>query len=694
MKTIKIAGICVTLALLASPTLTSTARAAASGPEPAKILIAAPFPGSTAPGHPDSLRARELSVLAHTGIAPKRAAEALSNQESISKTHLLRTISAAPAKYGGDWFDPASAQMHIGVVSQAGRRAAERLIAREGLGAEVTVTSVSSTMAQLLATQRHWNRRLVDLFAHNQAETSLAPQYNAVTVTLGSSVSRSGRTALKRAAAASAVKVRVVVAAHAHLLAAPDAVTECKEFEPDKAYCNKPITAGVSIQSRNLRARCTAGPLAIPKNDKNRTYLLTAGHCIQKGLGNAMWFAWDTAGGARKEIGRAARQFINGAAGDTGAIDVSSTGQWVEPGATPVFAVTAQWKRAEGKSYAVEGEREAAVGLSNCLVGQTSGGTCGKIKATGVTFGTTKGLVEEEGGAISAPGDSGGPAVGELKNGNYLMEGTDVAHTTGNDAIWEPLGTAFELLTTLKLELLTTANETRGKETAKEKEEDEKYKKDEKEGGEEVEKIEKEEKEAAEKEGNPTVEPMPTISAPLEFTESSGKVVLESAKRKIECKESTGGGLLGEVRTGTLTMSLLGCKSTGVACHSIGEKGETIVLDGSVALVDLEKGKLVLGVEFSPSESYAECALVSLVLKGGVIGEASGAESGKKVKTVTLVFKQEKGKQAIKECHLPKAFCEGVKYVPEEALKGGAFEEAGLEGELKLSLAKEAVFSF
>src|SRR5580704_11712231 len=96
--------------------------------------------------------------------------------------------------------------------------------------------------------------------------------------------------------------------------------TTCKAFAEKEAFCNKPLTAGVRIKAENGEA-CTAGPLVLPKAAAKRaeTYVLTAGHCIEKGGGvNKVWSA-KTPAGVEMEIGKSV-SFINGLAGDVGVI--------------------------------------------------------------------------------------------------------------------------------------------------------------------------------------------------------------------------------------------------------------------------------------------------------------------------------------------------------------------------------------
>ncbi|HTZ85385.1 MAG TPA: hypothetical protein VMB05_01845 [Solirubrobacteraceae bacterium] len=194
---------------------------------------------------------------------------------------------------------------------------------------------------------------------------------------------------------------------------------------------------------------------------------------------------------------------------------------------------------------------------------------------------------------------------------------------------------------------------------------------------------------------NPAISPAPTTKSPLTFTTSSGESTLQSkAKSSITCKESSGSGEFTGIREGTAKVTFHGCKSSGVGCHGKGEAAETIASSGNVELVDLEKeSELTLGLEFAPSELNVECGATSVTIKGTVIGEFSGIEFAKKTKTGTLKLKQEGGKQAIKECHLTKAFCEGKKFLL-EANFGKGFEEAGETVEQKFTFGKEAGFYY
>jgi len=421
-------------------------------------------------GSNGSLLARETAVLTRKGISPAHAIHAIGVQSEIAQTRLVREIYATLGDaFAGVWFAPASAQLHVGVTSTAIRHTVERLVARTGLTANVVETPVHSTWAQLEGAQAKWNRRLAGLFLRSEVETSLAPQSNAVSVTLASSVPHLERVALERDALHTDSSVEVKVASGPQITAARGGMaTECNVFKTNAAYCNKTLTSGVRIQSQG-GAFCSAGPMAIPKTSKSLTYVITAGHCIKgtAGGGNGgKWFAF-TRGGTKQEIGPAV-EFFDETKADVGAILVNNPGFWVNSSKDPVFADTAEWTKNAEISYPVEREEVPVVGKTDCHEGQTTGQRCGEIMALNrtINFGgeLVEGLIVNT--ASGEKGDSGGPLmfITTKANSAAFMEGTyegqseEAQHTP---TYYEPLRTVFQALTKLNLELLTTANETR-----------------------------------------------------------------------------------------------------------------------------------------------------------------------------------------------------------------------------------------
>jgi hypothetical protein len=675
--------------LLASTAAALGLAATSQAPQAAGQSLAAPFPRatSTSAAEAGGLLAREVASLTREGIPPAHAREAVEVEQQIARVDLPSKLSGSMGNgFGGVWFDPAAARLHVGVTSPAAQRAAEGVARQAGLAADVMVTPVPSSWRQLTATQKRWNRRLAHLLAREEIETALAPQNNSVTVTLGSSVPAREQATIEREAARSPVNVRVDEVAEPRITLIRDAnLTTCNKFAKRKAYCNKPITPGVTIE-RQDGATCTGGPLVLPKKDKQRTYLITAGHCVNDGLIREKWFAFTT-GGVRSEIGRSA-SYRNDTSGDVGVVIVNRPGAWTREGNTPVFAVTAEWEKLSETSFSVISQKEPAVGDSNCMVGQASGGGCGKVEAVGVTIGRVEQLAEDS-VKVLRRGDSGGPVIVETEASSFAVEGSIVGkRRSNNNGVFEPLARALTLLTSLHLELVSTGNEVRPAESLEEKSENENIVKLE---NEEQEKREKEEKE------KPLITPTPTESAPLEFTSTSGKTLLETTGgKRLECKEGSTTGKFNAVREGATTFTLHGCKypALGLGCNTSGQASETISTTGVIELVDLEKTKPTLAMEIELGEPEVKCAGVPVVVEGTMIGEVSGVESGKKTKTATAIFKQEKGKQAIQECHLTATFCKEKVFMLEASVSGGTDEETGLEVEEKITFGKEVAFEF
>ncbi|HTA96539.1 MAG TPA: hypothetical protein VK730_02725 [Solirubrobacteraceae bacterium] len=196
------------------------------------------------------LLAKELAVLTKQGISSARAWQAVDAQGKLVHAALANKLARAMGSaFAGTWFEPATAQMHVGVKAGASRRTAEQVIARAGLVANAIITPVRSTMGQLLAVQKMWNRKLASLIAREEATTGLEPQRNAVAVTLGAAVPQSQRVTLAREAAVANVNVFVTVAPDPHLGLRP-AAAECNNFNEaaPNANCNPSITAGVQIE--------------------------------------------------------------------------------------------------------------------------------------------------------------------------------------------------------------------------------------------------------------------------------------------------------------------------------------------------------------------------------------------------------------------------------------------------------------
>jgi hypothetical protein len=434
VKLLIMAGVCTLAAGAAVATLPSAAYAsesdASAGGPPLKGFLA---PAAMRSKSVSPLLIKEMSVITNEGIAPARAWQAIGVQGRVGAARLQARLEADMGEtFAGVWFEPATAQLHVGVTSTEGRQKAVHTVAAAGLAGDITFTTVRSTWRQLLATQSQWNDRLAHLFALGAVQTALEPQRNAVNITISSALSASTRARIEREAEKTGVDVLVEVVPGRDLIATPSAATKCNKFATLEAYCSKPITSGVTTKGAVISCEmvaagrgvwyyetkaeceerkksgkegtwfqqvgyCTAGPLAVTANKKKR-YVLTAGHCINGETEH--WFAINTKG--EEGLIGPAREFsfgVNGGekgateckgkcdGGDYGELEIEQSGSWNRAVFNnPVFAVTAEWKKAGEISYPVKGERAPATSMTSCHEGQTSGESCGKINQVNVTL--------------------------------------------------------------------------------------------------------------------------------------------------------------------------------------------------------------------------------------------------------------------------------------------------------------------
>ena len=379
--------------------------------------------------------------------------------------------------------------------------------------------------------------------------------------------------------------------------------------------------------------------------------MLTAGHCVLKE--SEPWDAFNQKG-EQHEFGRS-QEHVYGEAGDYGDILVGKESYWIEAGNEPVFAVTAEWQLAgEEESHRVIREGKNVEGLVNCHEGQTTGESCGKIKNLGVTVtyvGGVKvgGLVEDE-EAVSAAGDSGGPWLFVESNKEALMLGIHSGkNSLTGQTVYEPLHTALE---GLKLELLTQNNENRAKD-----------------------------KEEKERKGLLLVPSTGTY--PYHLVGVGGKLLLEAVGgSKIESGQVD---FLTLVLSATLfdaSLKFLKTKSSGTACTNTAES-ETVLtnMSGHFGLAD--PGSVPAMLLLVPSGFEFTCGgLVKVKVKGAVVGKITKPGLKASSEELLVSFKQTKGKQEFTTFLLGHELL--ANRFEEASISGGAFEQAGEEGEAHL----------
>jgi Trypsin len=464
MKRTTVVGVLVTLAL--GVTLASASPAPAPGVtrEGIPLMALSGYAQSTPVALGPLFNDR---VFADPAISPA----ALSLQRRVAAAHVAHAVNAALGDaFAGVWLEPATAQFHIGVISSAGRQAAEQVATRAGLAGEVVETPVRSTWSALMAAQNRWDRRHEQLLESDEAMTGIDPPRNSVSVSLSSSVSLSERHALESEAASARVDISVAVVDPSQLPITRK--TSCKApFVEKEAFCEKTIVSGVRI----LPKGCTAGPMLI---EGSATYVLTAGHCLgpeenedPHAITEAVTSAYPTSTGTQKEIGKEGTWY-NFKPRDFAEVKVNPKSQFAQEGTIPVPALMAEWAKNPGTPHAVEGVEEAISGQEICHEGQSSGENCGEVGKLNVTGAGTEHVVEIS--ACSNAGDSGGPYFMRTGKEKILVMGTEVGGPMPDcnekgpyKSYFEPLiglaGAAeFGILATFKgQEVLTVLNERR-----------------------------------------------------------------------------------------------------------------------------------------------------------------------------------------------------------------------------------------
>jgi hypothetical protein len=430
------------------------------------------------PEEPGFLVTAEVAALERDGLEPAAAYREIEFQGAVDRARLIEKIERGlGSRFSGAWFAPAAAELRVGVISAADRHRVEALAASAGLESGVVPVAVDSTWAQLETTQEAWNQKLGDLFRSRQVSTSLDPQANAVEIKLASTVSDDRRADLERQARSAEPAVRIQVSGIPRIGASP-AASRCKQFNAGEGYCNSPIVAGMSIESAS-GTRCTAGPAVLtkdPKEDTTETFILTAGHCLNKsGDREETWFAFDKAGN-KKLLGKGVEEMsaANDDKVDVGTIKVEGN-NWSNNGQTPVNPTIVRWEGNEPEPFALTGKLAPVVNHMSCYSGQSSGTDCGTISAIQETIvvggNDLKEMVEVHGLTKQIDdGDSGGPFYSKATPGNpSLAEGVTFGVVTGTKfGLFEPLDYDFATLALgtrepMELKLLTTTNETRPK---------------------------------------------------------------------------------------------------------------------------------------------------------------------------------------------------------------------------------------
>ncbi len=370
-----------------------------------------------------ALVAASASALA---ASPNIEAKAMALQSQVAKTKLGRKVlDALGTAYAGVWFEPASAQFHVGVTSTDSSQVVTRLAEQTGLAADVVATPVRSTWAELVAAQDEWSKRLAGLVRSSDATTGLEPKSNAVSITLSSSVSESELAELKTGAAEANVNVLIKVDPSPKIEWAQAAKKTCEAaFTSGSAFCEEAITAGAGIGVESPEPVCTAGP---DLTEGTEIWMLTAGHCLGAETGGEGFVNTEVTSaypaGKLKLVGKDGTRYYNKARdmAEVRVLSKAEGGFFAEALPIPVPAVVAEWVKSPKTPHSVEGFEEAAVGQKVCKQGMKSGEKCGSVLEVNVETSAEHTFVAS---ACGEKGDSGGPVYIE---GTYVMLGMTIS---------------------------------------------------------------------------------------------------------------------------------------------------------------------------------------------------------------------------------------------------------------------------
>jgi YD repeat-containing protein len=315
--------------------------------------------------------------------------------------------------YVGEWFDPASGHVKIGISSGAYEQTVRQDLNNAGLSTLADIVSEKASWAQLTAARDLLSSKLASLVEGSLVRIGIRPEGDAVTVTKATSLTSAQSQEVSEAVGAVTVPTQVTEASAASVGGTEDACS------PTLGQCSRPLRGGVEIQRTEASARaCTAGFIARSIYDK-KPYVLTAGHCVQGSLGKG----WQATGyenilkesESKGEIGAHlignGHSYVHGkeqqipggtkSEGDAGLIAIDPKHFWGERPLEPLLIVygsseagTTANERYEivGTHYSPseEWEKEGRQHFVVCTGGVTeAGGIQHTVEACGITQGLT-----------------------------------------------------------------------------------------------------------------------------------------------------------------------------------------------------------------------------------------------------------------------------------------------------------------
>jgi hypothetical protein len=330
--------------------------------------------------------------------------------------------------FAGVWFDTASGEYVVPMASSAAGPVAGKELATARLAGDSRTRVVEYSWEDLEAAQDQLDPKLREFFKAALVYTSIDPHANAVVLHVAAAASAKDRADLRRIAKSVGDQVELREGDDDLFQGELDA---CNDLVPS---CGNPLRGGVEIGPPNtFGGTCTAGFRAIGKTNGQR-YLLTAGHCVAGHPGSLVmqWQSRDEQKlpqyfqGKYMGINFGQEKFLGEVeqfefpVHDWVKINVTGS-EWDIP-LKDWPSLVAYWSKGTGiagqppiaPEYPINGEAASVKGQGVCHSGIASGGTCGQVVETNVSYDFeqdgiwTKDLVKVK-GACGESGDSGGP---------------------------------------------------------------------------------------------------------------------------------------------------------------------------------------------------------------------------------------------------------------------------------------------
>ena len=358
--------------------------------------------------------------------------------------------------FAGIWFDPGYGEYVVPVASDTAGAVVGEVMAAAQLKENYRTHIVKYSWGELQAAHNKVDASLREFFDANLIYTSLDPRTNAVVVHVASAVDARKQVALNQLANGMGDEVELRASRENAFQGSRDA---CSNVVPN---CGSPLRGGVEIGpwKQPYGGTCTAAFRAIGVNGQK--YLLSAGHCAAEKNPSNPILSWQ----ARDEQ----KLPVYGQAKYLGEVEQLAfpTHDWMKINVTgsawdlPLQSwpsLVAYWGKGSGVAgqppidaeYVISGEASSVVGQGVCHSGIASGGSCGQVVETNVSFNfgeqgnVTYDLVKVK-NACSEGGDSGGPwFASNVAYGIHIGKTATLA-PCGSSVFYEEITDATEAL--------------------------------------------------------------------------------------------------------------------------------------------------------------------------------------------------------------------------------------------------------